>query len=330
MRRRPLHDGTRTLLAAVALLTATVATGADDAPLTLKLRSRVEDPAHKGQFRVVEKAASWDPKRDGDHRLRHVGPAPLPQRRPPRRRDGADDGPGAQGRPRPGRPRSSTRRAVAWTPTRTTRPASGRPRRPGPKTFPAEIGKWCYKIPAEEKGVYPIDQTDGGEDDDPAEHAKWADEARRDGPQSQGPVEVADRPPDDRPRSRLHQRQTARRSGASSKIAGSSNVILLGVHPNMCVLGRPFGLRQMAKNGKNVVLMRDMTDTMYNPAPLAVREPLRRHRPDRRARREVRLPDDHQRPAPRRHAVPVQGGRGGRARRMIVGPATGPSRPGPG
>jgi len=33
----------------------------------------------------------------------------------------------------------------------------------------------------------------------------------------------------------------------------------------MCVLGRPFGLRQMAKNGKTVVLMRDMTDTMYNP-----------------------------------------------------------------
>src|SRR3712207_6316655 len=33
----------------------------------------------------------------------------------------------------------------------------------------------------------------------------------------------------------------------------------------MCVLGRPFGLRQLAKNGKNVVLMRDMTDTMYNP-----------------------------------------------------------------
>jgi hypothetical protein len=34
----------------------------------------------------------------------------------------------------------------------------------------------------------------------------------------------------------------------------------------MCVLGRPFGLRQMAKNGRDVVLMRDMTDTMYNPA----------------------------------------------------------------
>ncbi len=46
---------------------------------------------------------------------------------------------------------------------------------------------------------------------------------------------------------------------------GIDNVILLGVHTNMCVLGRPFGLRQMAKNGKHVVLMRDMTDTMYNP-----------------------------------------------------------------
>jgi sugar lactone lactonase YvrE len=46
---------------------------------------------------------------------------------------------------------------------------------------------------------------------------------------------------------------------------GIRNVILTGVHLNMCVLGRPFGLRQMARNGKHVVLMRDMTDTMYNP-----------------------------------------------------------------
>jgi hypothetical protein len=42
------------------------------------------------------------------------------------------------------------------------------------------------------------------------------------------------------------------------------NVVLLGVHLNMCVLGRPFGIRQMVKLGKNVALMRDMTDTMYN------------------------------------------------------------------
>lgn len=44
---------------------------------------------------------------------------------------------------------------------------------------------------------------------------------------------------------------------------GIDHVILLGVHTNMCVLGRPFSIRQMVSLGKDVVLMRDMTDTMY-------------------------------------------------------------------
>jgi hypothetical protein len=41
------------------------------------------------------------------------------------------------------------------------------------------------------------------------------------------------------------------------------NVVLLGVHLNMCVLGRPFAIRQMVHQGRNVSLIRDMTDTMY-------------------------------------------------------------------
>ena len=45
---------------------------------------------------------------------------------------------------------------------------------------------------------------------------------------------------------------------------GIKNVIVMGVHTNMCVLGRPFSIRQMVRQGKNVVLMRDLTDTMYN------------------------------------------------------------------
>ena len=43
------------------------------------------------------------------------------------------------------------------------------------------------------------------------------------------------------------------------------NVILCGVHLNMCVLGRPFAIRQQVYLGKNVAFMRDMTDSMYNP-----------------------------------------------------------------
>jgi nicotinamidase-related amidase len=45
---------------------------------------------------------------------------------------------------------------------------------------------------------------------------------------------------------------------------GITNVMVMGVHENMCVLGRPFAIRQMVKLGQNVLLMRDLTDTMYN------------------------------------------------------------------
>ncbi len=46
---------------------------------------------------------------------------------------------------------------------------------------------------------------------------------------------------------------------------GIKNVVIVGVHTNMCVLGRPFSIRQMVYQGQNVALVRDMTDTMYNP-----------------------------------------------------------------
>ena len=45
------------------------------------------------------------------------------------------------------------------------------------------------------------------------------------------------------------------------------NVLVMGVHTNMCVLGRPFGLRQLSRLGRNVVLVRDMTDTMCQCEP---------------------------------------------------------------
>ena len=46
---------------------------------------------------------------------------------------------------------------------------------------------------------------------------------------------------------------------------GRKNVVLMGVHTNMCVLGRPFGIRQQKYLGKNVVLCRDLTDGLYDP-----------------------------------------------------------------
>lgn len=47
---------------------------------------------------------------------------------------------------------------------------------------------------------------------------------------------------------------------------GIRQLLILGVHTNMCILNRSFGIKQMVKWGVNTALVRDMTDAMYNPA----------------------------------------------------------------
>ncbi len=120
---------------------------------------------------------------------------------------------------------------------------------PKAANLPKHIGEWCNKIPAEEKGIYPIDQSDGGCDDGPQcpQGSPWKSQ-----------VAAIDIRPED----------AISDSGAEIwnllESRGITNLMLMGVHTNMCVLGRPFGLRNLARSGKNVVLVRDLTDTMYN------------------------------------------------------------------
>jgi nicotinamidase-related amidase/type 1 glutamine amidotransferase len=121
---------------------------------------------------------------------------------------------------------------------------------PKAANLPGDISKWCRWIGETEKNIgYPIDHSDGGCDCQPMckQGSPWRRqidiiEVRNEDAISDSGVEVWNL---------LEQR-------------GIDNVIIMGVHTNMCVLGRPFGLRNMARYGKNVVLMRDMTDTMYN------------------------------------------------------------------
>ena len=49
------------------------------------------------------------------------------------------------------------------------------------------------------------------------------------------------------------------------KQEGIANVVLMGVHTNICILNRAFGVREMKKLGFNVVVARDLTDAMYDP-----------------------------------------------------------------
>lgn len=134
---------------------------------------------------------------------------------------------------------------------------------PRAANLPAGVGQWCNRIPAEEKGKYPIDQSDGGEDDAPEEHAEWRESLRTQGRNPKAPwksqIDVLE----------IHDQDAVSDRGEEVwnllEHRGIRHVLVLGVHTNMCVLGRPFGLRQLAKNGRQAVLVRDMTDTMYNP-----------------------------------------------------------------
>jgi nicotinamidase-related amidase len=116
--------------------------------------------------------------------------------------------------------------------------------------LPEGITSWRrWKDQTEEKVGYPIDHSDGGCDCRPQcqQGSPWTSQIDL--------IEIKDN-------------DAISDSGAEVwnllEARGIKNVILMGVHANMCVLGRPFGLRNLANAGKNVVLMRDLTDTMYN------------------------------------------------------------------
>ena len=110
--------------------------------------------------------------------------------------------------------------------------------------------KWCWPDP-EFEGVLPIDDSDMGcSCKEPKCEIREAWTRQNKGIEILGEDAITDNG------------QEAFNLLSAKRI---ENVILCGVHLNMCVLGRPFGIRQMVKLGKNVALMRDMTDTMYNP-----------------------------------------------------------------
>jgi nicotinamidase-related amidase len=49
------------------------------------------------------------------------------------------------------------------------------------------------------------------------------------------------------------------------KLRGIHTLLVMGVHTNMCILNRSFAIRQMTKWGIRCILVRDLTDAMYDP-----------------------------------------------------------------
>jgi nicotinamidase-related amidase len=114
---------------------------------------------------------------------------------------------------------------------------------------PVEIQRWCYLEPEKEKAL-PIDDSDGGcDDENPAKESRaWS--------QEHPAIEIADEDAISDQGTEIYNYFVQQ---------GIKHAALMGVHLNMCVLGRSFGIRQLTKLGFDVVLVRDLTDTMYDP-----------------------------------------------------------------
>ena len=114
---------------------------------------------------------------------------------------------------------------------------------------PMPIERWCY-LDTSHEAPLPIDDKEGGCDD--AETVKnlkaWSRQ---------------------HPAIAVHDDDVISESGKEVysylRQHGIKNILYVGVHTNMCVLGRSFGIRQMTKLGFNTVLVRDLTDAMYDP-----------------------------------------------------------------
>ncbi len=217
-------------------------------PLTLPARSRVETPAGSGAWRVVEQTETLDPTKTAivicDMWDTHTCPnsAARVAEMAPRMNEVVK---AARGRgvfiihcP------SDTMEFYKDTPQRKRAQAAP------PVTPPIPLLRWC-KLDLTREAPLPIDDSDGGCDCT----TTWKKGDPYPWTRQIAAIEIfeGDAITDSAEAYFLLEQR------------GIENVIVMGVHLNMCVLGRPFAIRQLVAQGKRVLLMRDLTDTMYNP-----------------------------------------------------------------
>ncbi len=231
------------LLALVAFATSAFAAE----PVQLALRKRAEEP--KGTWQVQDKTKAWDPAKTAliicDMWDSHTCPnaaSRVGEMAP--RVDALAKALRAKGA------------LIIHCPSDTMKFYEGTPQRKlaqsAPKAEPkVALQRWCKIDPTKEPPL-PIDDSDGGCDC----ATTW-------------------KKGDPYPWTRQHAAITIAEGDAITESAeayyllrqrGIEHVLICGVHLNMCVLGRPFGIRQLVAQDLEVVLLRDLTDTMYNPA----------------------------------------------------------------
>lgn len=235
------------LVAAACGVTSVLAE--DSAPLRLPARERAETAAGSGQFREVSKTLEWNPHQTAlvicDMWDTHTCPNSAAR---------VDElAPHVNAFAKAARAKGVL---IIHCPSNTMAFYEGTPGRKlaqsaPPATPPVPLKKWCYVDTALEAPL-PIDDTDGGCDCP----RTWKKGDPYPWTRQNAAIEIMDGDAitDSAEAYNLMQQR------------GIENVLVCGVHLNMCVLGRPFAIRQLVGEGKHVVLIRDLTDTMYNPA----------------------------------------------------------------
>lgn len=225
-------------------MTVTVIAAEPIRPLELKLRSLQE--TEKGAWHQVEKTASWDPAKTAaiicDMWDRHWC-------------KGATDRV-AEMAPRMNQVIHALRERgvlIIHCPSDTMKFYQDHPGRQMAQAAPRldikEIMQQCQGRAPQQEPNLPIDDSDGGCDDDPpCKHPPypWTRQI------ATLKIQAGDAITDNVEAFYLMRQRDI------------TNVLIMGVHQNMCVLGRPFAIRQLVKLGQNVALIRDMTDSMYN------------------------------------------------------------------
>lgn len=221
----------------------------DAAPLHLTARERLETSAASGEFREQAKTLDWNPRQTAlvicDMWDTHTCPnsAARVGEMAPRVNEFA---------------KAARARGVLiiHCPSNTMDFYKDHPGRKlaqaaPPATPPVPLQKWCY-IDTTREAPLPIDDTDGGCDCP----RTWKKGDPYPWTRQHAAIEILDGDAitDSAEAYNLMQQR------------GIENVLVCGVHLNMCVLGRPFAIRQLVGEGKHVALVRDLTDTMYNPA----------------------------------------------------------------
>ncbi len=216
--------------------------------LELPIRSQSESAKGRGDWHLVEKTVRWDPRQTAlvlcDMWNKHWCESAT--------RRVAEMAPRMNDVVRTARAQGLL---IIHCPSDTMKYYEGTPGRQLAQAAPVvkppvPLQRWC-SLDQSKEAALPIDDSDGGCDDNSAPPKgapyPWTHEI------DALEIKPGDAITDSAEAYYLMQQR------------GIENVIVMGVHLNMCVLGRPFSIRQMVAQGKQVLLMRDMTDTMYNP-----------------------------------------------------------------